>query len=86
MPVEYSSRFLEKYNGLPMIIRRKVKKALDLLDTDFRYPGLNSHPLRSFPGIYEAYVDKKYRMTFERRGDTFIMRNVDNHDECLKNP
>jgi len=25
-------------------------------------------------------------MTYERRGDILYMRNLDNHDECLKNP
>ena len=40
----------------------------------------------SVPGVFEAYVDVKYRMTFERHSDTFVMRNVDNHDECLRNP
>jgi hypothetical protein len=24
-------------------------------------------------------------MTFERHSDTFVMRNVDNHDKCLRN-
>ena len=42
--------------------------------------------VESAPGVFEAYVDVKYRMTFERRSDTFVMRNVDNHDECLRNP
>jgi hypothetical protein len=42
--------------------------------------------VESAPGVFEAYVDVKYRMTFERHKDTFLMRNVDNHDECLRNP
>jgi hypothetical protein len=25
-------------------------------------------------------------MTYERHGDILILRNVDNHDECLKKP
>jgi len=48
--------------------------------------GLKSHPIEAAPGIIEAYVDHKYRMTFHRRGDVFVMRNVDNHDDCLKRP
>jgi mRNA-degrading endonuclease RelE of RelBE toxin-antitoxin system len=86
MPVEYTVRFTKKYDKLPITIRPKVKKALDMLDNDFRHPGLRSHPLKGYPGIFEAYVDDKYRMTYKRDGDIFIMRNVDNHDECLKNP
>jgi hypothetical protein len=86
MPVKYSTRFRKQYAELPLVIQRKVDKAIELLDSNFRHPGLHSHPLQNSPGIFEAYVDDKYRMTYERRGDTFIMRNVDNHDECLKNP
>lgn len=86
MPIELTERFIQQYAQLPVAIQRKVDKALRLLDADFRHPGLHSHPIESAPGIFEAYVDLKYRMTFERHGDTFIMRNVDNHDECLRNP
>ena len=86
MPIKTSARFDEHYERLPRLIQLKVDKALRFLDADFRHPGLRSHPVEKRPGILEAYVDDKYRMTFERQGDTFIMRNVDNHDECLRNP
>ena len=86
MPIQLTNRFVRQYGQLPEATQRKVDKALRLLDTDFRYPGLRSHPIESAPGIFEAYVDIKYRMTFERHRDTFVMRNVDNHDECLRNP
>ncbi len=86
MPIQFSGRFVKQYERLSKTIQRKVDKALRLLDADFRYPGLRSHPMEGVEGIYEAYVDAKYRMTFERHGKVFLMRNVDNHDECLKNP
>ncbi len=86
MPVEFSERFVRQYERLPGIIQRKTDKALRLLDADFRHPGLHSHPVEGAPGVFEAYVDVKYRMTFERYGNTLVMRNVDNHDECLRNP
>lgn len=86
MPVTFSSRFIRQYGRLPLVIQQKVKKALRLLDTNFRHPGLRSHPVEGAPGVFEAYVDRQYRMTFERQGDTLVMRNVDNHDECLRNP
>ena len=86
MPIKTSPRFERNYVRLPKAMRDKVDKALQLLDTNFRHPGLRSHPVEGAPGVFEAYVDVKYRMTFERHGNTFIMRNIDNHDECLKNP
>ena len=86
MPIELTERFVKQYAHLPKVIQLKVDKALAILDADFRYPGLRSHPVESAPGVIEAYVDRKYRMTFERDGDTFVMRNVDNHDDCLRQP
>lgn len=86
MSIRFTERFVKQYERLPETIQRKVDKALRLLDADFRHPGLRSHPVEGLERIFEAYVDAKYRMTFERRGDVLLMRNVDNHDECLKNP
>ena len=87
MPIKLTERFVRHYEQLSEPIQKKVDKALRLLDANYRHPGLRSHPVEGVRGIFEAYVDKKkYRMTFERRGDTFILRNVDNHDECLRNP
>ncbi len=86
MPFQFTERFVKQYERLPRTIQRKVDKALRLLDADFRHPGLRSHPVEGIGDIFEAYVDAKYRMTFERHGNVFVMRNVDNHDECLKNP
>jgi hypothetical protein len=57
-----------------------------LLEIDFRHPGLRSLRIKGHEGIYEAYVDQKCRMTYKRQGDVLIMRNIDNYDECLKNP
>jgi hypothetical protein len=86
MPIEFSERFAGKYDMLPDKLVVKVDKALRLLNYNYRHPGLRSHPVHGYEGIYEAYVDDKYRMTYERRGDVLTMRNIDNHDECLKNP
>ena len=86
MPIELTERFVKQYVQLHKTIQQKVGKAPALLDADFRHPGLRSHPVESAPGVFEAYVDRKYRMTFERHGDTLIMRNVDNHDDCLRQP
>ena len=86
MPIQLTGCFVRQYGGLPAAIQKKVDKALHHLDSDFRHPGLRSHPVVSAPGIFEAYVNSRYRMTFQRQGDTLIMRNVDNHDQCLRNP
>jgi hypothetical protein len=86
MPIELTERFVGQYERLATTIRRKVDKSIRLLEADFRHPGLRTHPVQSAPGIFEASVDSRCRMTYERRGDTPVIRNVDSHDECLKSP
>jgi len=86
VPIIFSERFLKAYDQLPLEIRKKVKKALSLLDSNPRHPSLQVHPIKGYRGIYEARLDQKYRMSFQFDGENKIMRNVDNHNECLKNP
>jgi hypothetical protein len=86
MPIELTERFVGQYEKLSATIQREVDKSIRLLEADFRHPGLRTHPIQSAPGIFEASVDTRYRMTCKRRGDVLLLRNVDNHDESLKNP
>jgi len=86
MPIIFSERFVRAYDRLPEEIQKKVKKALQLLDDDPRHPSLQVHPIRGYRNLYEARVDLKYRISFEFDGENKILRNVDNYDECSKNP
>lgn len=69
------------------------KKTLSLLSLNPRHPSLKTHKVLGCVGdfggdIFEAYVTKKYRLTWEygpNQGE-ITLRNVDNHDECLDNP
>lgn len=81
MPIQFTEQFVKQYGRLPVSVQRKVDKSLSLLEKDFRHPGLRSHTVEGAEGIFEAYVDARYRMTFERRGNAFVLRNVDNHDD-----
>ena len=86
MALIITNRFKKAYQQLPPDIQNKVKKALRLLDEDPRYPSLRVKPIQGTDKIYEGRIDRKYRFSFEFNGDDKILRNVDNHDECLKNP
>lgn len=85
-----TERFKKSFQSLPKDIQRKTVKALRLLAENTCYPSLGVKKVQGAPGIWEARIDLKYRMTFqldEEEGKTVcLLRNVDNHDECLKNP
>jgi mRNA-degrading endonuclease RelE of RelBE toxin-antitoxin system len=83
MPIVITERFAKAYAKLPRHVWAKVDKALRLLDEDFRHPGLRARAVEGTQGIYEARVDRKHRLTYERDGDRLIMRNVGKHDKTL---
>jgi len=43
-------------------------------------------PIKTSQRLWEARVDRHYRMTLEIDAGCFILRNVGKHDETLDNP
>lgn len=85
--IEYTKRFKKAYKNLPANIQMKIKKAIQMLAENPRHPSLQTKPIQSFKGIYEARVDINYRLTYERLpNDWLLIRVVATHDEALKNP
>ena len=85
--VELTDTFNKLYAQLPGDIRKKVQKAIYLLSDDPRHPSLRTKPIQGAPEIFEACVDRRYRMTFERLpGDKIRLRVVDTQDDALKKP
>ena len=72
---------------LPATIQQKVDKAIHLLADNPQHPSLRSKKIQGVRGIYEARIDRNYRMTYERLGDdVHRLRVVGKHDDALKNP
>ena len=85
--IRYHKRFEKAYTKLPATIRKKVDKALRLLANDPGHPSLRIKKIPGVRGIYEARIDRNYRLTYERFGDDVMrLRVVGKHDEALKNP
>ena len=86
MPLIFTNRFKKAYRKLPRPVQSNVKKALRLLDENQRYPSLHVKRIQGTDKLYEGRIDRKYRFSFEFDGEDILLRNVDNHDECFKNP
>jgi mRNA-degrading endonuclease RelE of RelBE toxin-antitoxin system len=81
--IELTEEFLRQYAGLPKEIQEKVKKAVRLLAQDPRYPSLQSKPIQGAVGIYEARVDRNYRLTYDEGVyDRLILRIASKRDEA----
>ena len=83
--------FEKKLKKLPSSIKNAAKKTLIFLSDNPRHPSLKIHKVNRARGhfggnVYEAYVTQKYRITWEYGPDSgaITLRNIDNHDECLK--
>jgi hypothetical protein len=66
--------------------RAAILECVERLADDPTYPGLRTHPIQSQPGIFSARVDRANRVSFERDGDTLVMRNHCNHDAVYRRP
>jgi len=86
MPTELTKRFVRAYDRLPSDVRKRVDRALRLLEENWRHPGLQARRLSGHGDMFYARVDQNHRITYERRGDTLVLRSVGRHDETLKNP
>ncbi len=86
MALIFTKRFKKAYQRLPQTIQPKVKKALRLIVENPRHPSLRVEHIQGTDTIYEGRIDQKCRFSFEFEGEDIILRNVDNHDDCLKRP
>ena len=81
MNVVTTKQFKKAYDKLPQNLKKKTKKAIDFLAQNLFYPGLNSKKMKG--NVWEARIDRSYRFTFEKQGETFILRTVGPHDKGL---
>lgn len=80
--------FLKAYQRLPQHLQSQVDKQLQLLLEDPRHPSLQVKKIRGIRGkvsIFEARITQGYRMTFQIRGEIYILRKVGPH-HILRNP
>ena len=90
MQFRRTERFKKAFRALPASIQEKAIKALCLLAENPRHPSLQVKKIQGMENIWEARVDQKYRFTFQFENENdqmvVVLRNIDNHDDCLKNP
>ena len=86
MGVLFTEQFEKAYEKLTGAEKKSVRKALNQLGDNPKYPGLRVKKMEGRQNIWEARPSKRLRMTFEMAGENIFMRNVGDHDRVLKNP
>jgi hypothetical protein len=88
-----TKRFTDQAAKLPDKVLDQLEKRLEQLQAEPKYPSLGTHPVEGAVGdfgdkVFELYVNMKYRATWEygpKKGE-ITLRNIDNHNDCLKKP
>ena len=90
LQLEFTRRFLDQVERLPAPVRKWVELRLRQLAANPRHPSLQTHEVRGACGyyadkIFEAYVTKQYRFTWEYgEPGVIVLRNCDDHDACIR--
>lgn len=81
MEYKTTKSFWEDYKALPPELQEKAKKNFELFKENPRHPSLQTHQIRGTdnPKIFEGYLDKGYRFTFEYGEDSVIFRRIGPH-------
>ena len=78
--IEISNSFIKELKKKPEPLKKKIWNCIEKLQEDPRRPGLNVHKILGDGDAWEAYVDKKHRITFRIIEDTYKMEHNCNHD------
>ncbi|HEY3295535.1 MAG TPA: hypothetical protein VGL38_08850 [bacterium] len=82
--IQWTDRFRKDFEALSKVHQHQVARAVELLDRNWRYPGLQVKKVHGHPGVWEARISQSHRMTFSFEGkfrglDVCMLRRVGTH-------
>ena len=75
----FAERFLEKLEFLPKQTQEKFWKQLGFLLADLRHPSLHAKKYDEAQNIWQARVDRNYRLYFLIEKDSYILLDIRSH-------
>ena len=72
--------------ALPKSLRKKVDKALILLEANPRHPSLHLEKIDAGKSIWSGRVDRGYRFTFQWVPNGILLRKLGAHDAAYRHP
>jgi hypothetical protein len=84
-PVEVPNSFKRELDKKEPRLAAAITECVLRLAENPRHPGLQTHPMQGHKGVFEAYVDRKNRVTFHYAEGRIVLRRHCNHD-ILKRP
>jgi hypothetical protein len=85
IPLVVPTPFKKVMGKKPAELQSAISRIVLLLGQNTRHPSLQTHPMRGTKGVFEAYVDKKNRVTFHYESGKIVLRRNCDH-RILKRP
>ena len=85
MKILTTKPFDKDFEELPRRIQTLALKKFNILLQNPRHPSLRIKKMEDPREIWEGSITKSYRFTFQREGDTYLLRRIGTHD-ILKTP
>lgn len=85
MHIEATRTFIRLYKKLPHDLKEKIKKALELLQSNPAHPSLGHKKMAGQEDIFEIRISKSCRITYQKIGNIAYLRKVGTHD-LLRTP
>ena len=79
MKIFYTPHFERKYKFLPKETKRKFRKQINYLLRNLRHPSLRAKKYNEEHDIWQARVDRNYRLYFLIRDDIYILLDIRLH-------
>ncbi len=84
--MEFTSLYKRRRKNKTKRMRDAIDECARKLSQNPRHPGLHSHRVNGFKGVWESYVDEANRITWQYGERSIVLRNNCNHDILNRNP
>jgi len=72
--------FANAFAALPLNIQKRTLEKLTLYENNPRHPSLRVKKIQGTGDIWEMSVTKSHRITFQRKEEVVLLRNIGTHD------
>ncbi|MBF0319940.1 MAG: type II toxin-antitoxin system YoeB family toxin [Nitrospirae bacterium] len=79
MKLLFTAKALKDYESLTEKLQTLVDKQLDALLRDIRYPSLRAKKYNESQDIWQARINKEYRVYFCVKGDAYVIITICKH-------
>ena len=84
MNLVFSKVFIKKYNKIQKPLKDIADKQLYFLSSNIKHPSLRVKKLKGHKNLWEARINKNYRVTYIKFSNCYFLRSIGPHDVIKK--